>query len=224
MSHRLALIAAAALFAPAFSAIPAAIAQDATVYEVVETMRFTNGNGDKRQALAQLYGTLNAGTPLCPAGAPALVGSPVNVCYIAITAQDNIKTSTGTGPASGTFYVVVNTPITNDVDAAELQVVTGSFNGSIDLSQAAATGLGTITATWTASPVPAQQTHLPIDPFTTVSTSGTFTGIFRIPFACGPVSCYNAAASSTDPINPTPVGTNETSLGSATVKLEFTFQ
>lgn len=198
---RIALLGAA-LLVSALASPGLAGAQDATLYEVSETMKIKGGAMARRVAYAALVGTVNGGTPICPTVTP---------CQITAFASDNVNLATGKGPVNGTFAIVVQDD-PNMSDGPEVVVFQGSLVGKIDLSPALLDGqpIGLISGTWTAR---GRATLEGTD------KSGTFTGIFRLPFPYGGVPSYLLG-----PESIVPVGSDERSLNTPLVRLELQFQ
>lgn len=198
---RIALLGAA-LFVGAMAGPSLAAAQDAVLYEVSETMKVKGGKMARRVANAALVGTVKGGTALCPSAAGR--------CQITAFAHDNVNLVTGKGPVNGTFAIVVQDE--NGVDGPELVVFQGSLVGQIDLSPAMLRGVpvGTISGTWTAR---GRSTLEGVD------KSGTFTGVFRLPFSNGGVPSYLMS-----PISVVPVALEEQSLNTPLVRLDLQLQ
>ena len=115
----------------------AAIAADATLYELSEEMTVVNGH---RKATASFQGTADLGTPLCPQTLVSMLKLPVQSCTVTGVGSDDVdinpaSPSFGSGLLSGTFAVVVNAD--NLVDAPEYVVMTGRFGGVMSLNAAA---------------------------------------------------------------------------------------
>lgn len=187
-----------------------ALAQNVTLYEVLENMKLTSGSRVRRQATAALVGRAELGSPICPA---SLFTTD---CDVTAIASDNISLDSGVGPVQGDFAVVVQDE--NAVDGAEYVVIRGTLNGSIDLSPAVLQGvpLGTITASWRAQGEPGT-------PGQGYNARGSLTGTFRLPFQIPQlpgVPLYLAD----DLQTVIPVQAGELSLGSAQVRLEVNFQ
>ena len=207
-----------------------AAAQNVVLYELTESMRITGPNkAVKRAATSALAGWAAVGTPLCPKSLADAYG--LSKCTINVKAANRISLSTGRGPADGTFEVVVQDQ--NDVDAAEVVVLAGTIDATMDLSAAISRHepWGTITGTWTADGLkggPLANTH---------NLRGTFSGVFRLPLVVMtppgcvdddgnvPAGCsvtppsYIMADGSRHELNPV-----EFSLGIATVRLEITLR
>lgn len=199
---RTSVVFGAALFAAAIVGPSPAVAQDAVLYEVSETMTVKGGKMARRVANAALVGWANGGTGICPA--------PITRCQVTAFAQDNINLATGRGPVKGSFAIVVQDQ--NDVDGPELVVFQGSLVGHMDLSPAilGGTPLGSISGTWTARGRSSLEG---------VDRNGTFTGIFRLPFLMGGVPSYLMG-----PTSVVPVGSDERSRNTPLVRLELMFQ
>ena len=153
--------------------LPVAANSDATLYEVTETVRFNPGTGVSvtlRDAVATLMGSANVGTPLCPTA--VLVTNPATkTCTVTGQGQDSVSLATGQGPVSGVFAVVVNAPGNSSVHVPDLAILTGTFQGTVDLSPAVLSKIplgflrnGQILIDGTTQPMP-------------------FSGTFRLPFA-----------------------------------------
>lgn len=205
-SHRIAWMLIAVFALSLGSVLPVAAAQpNATLYEVTESMSVKGGRIARRLAVSALLGTVDAGTSVCPA-AIATNGK----CSLTALAFDNVDLSTGRGPVSGTFAVVVQD--VNTVDGPEVVVLRGTLSGQVNLSQAfQGVPLGSITGSWSASGVSG-------GPLAGVSLHGTLNGTFRLPFALdgGPALYLTDSG-------PVPVGDNERSLGTPTVRLDLNF-
>jgi len=147
------------------------------LYEITETVKFTgSGVTTTRDAVAVLLGSAKVGTPLCPAGIPLppplppLVDPATQRCTITAMGTDVVPLATGIGPVSGTFSVVVNAPGNSSVHIPDLPILTGTFQGTNDLSLAVLHGvpLGFIRGVFTVD-----QTGQVLP----------FSGTFRLPFA-----------------------------------------
>jgi hypothetical protein len=189
-----------------------AAAQDGVLYEVSENVSMKD-QGQKGLVLqsssAILMGTLKVGTPLCPAWLGAATGS--TFCSLTVNATANADDTTGIGPVKGSIRVVVQD--WNKTDGPEVVVIKASFSGTIDLSQAAQQGipLGAIAGSYDATRGVRGTVGEPYKPH-----SGSFTGVFRLPFL------YGDSASYLTPTGIVPVGDEELTLGTPTVRLELT--
>lgn len=179
-----------------------ALAQDAFLYEVTETMTLRGIRNPRRIATASLMGWSQSGSPICPAS----LG--VAQCTVNVVATDDIRLDTGLGSVSGNFAVVVQGD--NPVDAPELTVLEGTLRGTIDLSPALGSGipLATVSGRWTAAGVRE-------GPVAGLRSKGNFTGVFRLPFGDPPAYLVGGV--------PVPLAPGELSLGAATVRLEVDF-
>jgi hypothetical protein len=151
-----------------------AAAQNVVLYELTESMRIMGANkAVKRAATAALAGWAELGTPVCPKSLATTLG--ISRCTVNVKAINRINLKTGKGPLDGTFEVVVQDQ--NDIDAAEVGVLSGTLDGSMDLSSAVTehTPWGTVTGAWSADGVrggPLANTR---------NLRGTFSGVFRLP-------------------------------------------
>jgi hypothetical protein len=206
-------------------------AQNATLYEVTETMKL-RGRGPEyrtRTATAALAGTIEAGTALCPA---ELAGAfALDKCGVVAIAWDNLSLADGKGPVKGSFSVVIQGD--NKVDGYEWAIARGTIRGQIDLSAALIDGmpLGTLRGEWAAEGARG-------GPLEGRRLRGVVSGVFRLPFVYGvPESCLATG----QPINcavvsppsyllgeypnvyPVAVQAHEQSLGVPTVRLDLNF-
>jgi hypothetical protein len=201
---------------------------DMALYEVTEdmylTVRAADGNilsyvsdpskATHRQAVAQLAGSAQFGTPLCPAWVATI--TTAKQCTINAKGADNLSLATGKGTLSGSYAVVVQGD--NDVDAPEFVVMTGTFTGDADLSMAMSgqAPLGFIT-----------NGVVTIDGYD--GAAFKFTGTFRLPFALDKSGKYIRARSGNDAFYLSDHGRlmrikdGERSLGVPTVRLEIEF-
>jgi hypothetical protein len=205
-------------------------AQNVVLYELTESMRIMGAHkAVKRTAAAALAGWAEVGTAVCPRSLATTLG--ISQCTVNVKAINRIKLKTGQGPIDGTFEVVVQDQ--NDIDAAEVVVLTGSLDGSMDLSSAITQHApwGTVTGSWSADG--ARSGPLAI----TRNLRGTFSGIFRRPLVvtdppdcadeegvtsrCGRVSkpSYVMSDGSLHELRPA-----EYSLGIPTVRLEISLR
>ena len=203
-------------------------APDAVLYEVIEDMVLKNDAGTvvmdpalatRRTAVAQLSGYANVGTPICPSAVLA-VSRKATRCVVNATGMDDVSLLTGKGTLSGTFSVVVQGD--NPTDGPEFVVMTGSFQGDIDLSLALVgqaplgfIGQGTV--------------GIDMNGDGTADVSVPFTGTFRLPFALTvdgrrhrPFRSQRAYYLD-DSGRPFVVAPDERSLGWPTVRLEISF-
>lgn len=201
---------------------------DAVLYEVTEDMVLKNEAGaivldpalaTRRTAVAQLSGFAHVGTPICPSAVLALAPN-ANRCVVNATGTDDVSLLTGKGTLSGTFAVVVQGD--NETDAPEFVVMTGSFQGDIDLSLVllGQAPLGFV-----------EQGTVGIDTNGdgAADVSVPFTGTFRLPFALtGDGRRHRPSRSQRayylgDNDRPFVVEPDERSLGWPTVRLEISF-
>ena len=190
-------------------------AQDATLYELNESMKLVKESDEPphRVAKSAMMGTARAGTPVCraPAGAPP--------CTINAKGSSDVDLTTGLGTFSGDFKVVVELPdgSSNPFDSPEFVVLEGQFAGVMNFS----------TALVQRPPAP----YGTVTGFLTIGDGETrvpFTGTFYMPFAC-PDDLTKATACYLDfnPADPSlpfvRVSDRERALGYAMVKFEVTF-
>jgi hypothetical protein len=150
---------------------------ETTLYEITESVRFTGtGVTTSRDAVAVLMGTASVGTPLCPADFPMppglapLVHPVTHRCTITAIGKNVVPLATGIGPVSGTFAVVVNAPGNSSAHIPDLPILTGTFEGTNDLSLAVLRGV----------PIGFIQGSFRVDQTGQVLP---FSGTFRLPFA-----------------------------------------
>jgi hypothetical protein len=192
-----------------------AVAQDGVLYEVSENMKIRSGKVTRRVAAATLVGTVNAGTPWCPAALGVVR------CDITAIGSDSVDLRTGRGPLEASFAIVVQGD--NPADGPELVISRGTLRGLIDLSPAVVgpDGLpgtddelpyGSMTGTWT---VRGERSG----PLAGYQERGRLTGTFRLPVAFGgypPMYMTDWGMA--------PVADAEHSLAVPTVRLEIVFQ
>ena len=153
-----------------------------TLYEISERVTFDQAQGViLRNATSPLQGFAALGTPLCPSS--LLISVPrIKSCTVIAIGTDSVSTVTGTGPVSGTFDVVVNAPGNSSIHVPDLPVISGTFNGAVDLSLAVlhhvplGSIMGTFTIIRTADPATGKLGDLP-QPIVL-----PFNGTFRMPF------------------------------------------
>ena len=186
-----------------------ASAVDAVLYEVTEAVKVTTKGSAFKSSTATLTGDVAAGTPLCP----TWVAQQLNVatCTIIVRATGKADDTTGVGPATGDFDIVVQD--WNSADAAELVVMKGNISGTLDLSNAfqKQQPLGSINGKFSA-------VGLKGSVMAGVQAAGTFTGKFRLPFRQAGRASYLLDDGSVVAAAP-----QEYSLGQAMVRLEVTF-
>src|SRR3989442_1680633 len=144
------------------------------------------------------------------------------------TGTDHVSTRTGTGPVHGKFDVVINAPGNSSAHVPNLPVISGTFDGTVDLSQAVFFGvpLGSIEGTFTITQgADANGTLWDVPPVTL-----PFTGRFRLPFAlghpCGRDKAEGRDAAvylADDLTSKIPIKSSERSVGFPTVRLELSF-
>src|SRR5262245_4355651 len=202
-----------------------AAAQNVVLYEVTESMKFERlkqYNNSRaswatfRQATAQLFGSAADHGPICPDTIASIY--PGKKCFVNATASDSFDITKGKGSVNGAFVVVIQDA--NQIDAPEQIVLSGTMSGDVDLSPALLgpdgrpnsgdeKPLGSITGTWSAQGV----TGSVLDG---VSSGGTFTGTFRLPFVTpGNPPMYLASS------GPVPVQPSEFMMGFPLVRLEL---
>ena len=165
-------------------AVCAASAADVVLYEVSEAVKLDSAGGGKfKRNTGTLFGSARAGTVLCPQFiVDALDRSgKTAVCAISVQATGKADDVTGIGPVSGTLTVLSQDQ--NDVDAPEIAVITGTINGSMDLSPVFQLGrpLGSITGRFDAQGANGTIAK-------GYKAAGSFTGTFRLPFMLEGVS------------------------------------
>lgn len=153
-----------------------------TLYEISERVMFDQVQGViLRNATSPLQGFAALGTPLCPSA--LLISVPrIKSCTIIAVGTDSVSTQTGTGPVSGTFDVVINAPGNSSVHVPDLPVISGTFEGTVDLSLAVLhhIPLGSITGRFTIAQMadPATGMLAPLPQPVVLP----FSGRFRMPF------------------------------------------
>jgi hypothetical protein len=155
-----------------------------TLYEISERVTFSPGILDDnsvvilRTATSPLFGSADLGTPLCPS--ELLIAVPrLKKCTVSGTGTSEVSTVTGIGPVSGTFDVLINAPGNTKVHVPNLPVITGTFDGTADLSRAVLSyvPLGSIAGTFTITQIAdASGVLMPVTPVPL-----PFTGTFRLP-------------------------------------------
>jgi len=234
------MFATVGLIVLAVTGVPAAAtAASATLYELTENMHLDNMSAPTlRTASAALQGTTQAGTPICPAALVTLLSTlgfqTGSTCTITAFAEDSVSLQTGSGAFTGGFAVVVNAD--NPVDAPELVVMTGTFGASMQVL-AGANGErlpliqitnGTVTPTDVLG-VPIAYVGLYFTGLTPeMFPSGTFGGMFRLPFAMHDSKKVKPQRNTDafylgDDGEFIRIQQNETSLGYATVRVEIGF-
>jgi hypothetical protein len=190
-------------------------AADVMLYEISEAVKLDANAGGKFKSNATLFGFAEAGTALCPqwvVDALDKTDSPHKVCGITVQALGKADDTTGIGPVSGTLSILVQDK--NATDAPEITVLTGKLSGTIDMSPAfqQARPVGSITGSFS---IQGSNNSIAKN----YSTSGNFTGKFRLPFVTDDVSTpqYMMDDGSTVTINP-----SEYVLRYPAVRLEVT--
>jgi hypothetical protein len=156
-----------------------------TLYEISERVMFDEMQGViLRNATSPLQGFAALGTPLCPTA--LLITVPrIKSCTVIAVGTDSVSTQTGTGPVSGTFDVVINAPGNSSVHVPDLPVISGTFEGTVDLSLAVLhqIPLGSITGRFTIAQMadPATGMLVPLPQPVVLPFNGTF----RMPFKLG---------------------------------------
>jgi hypothetical protein len=184
------------------STASAALAQDAVLYEVSEVVKFAPA-GKFQSSNATLSGRVRSGTSVCPAS----LG--VDACTLTVRATGRADDTTGIGPVNATFDVLVQD--WNTADAAEVPIIKGTLNGTIDMSPAflSRIPLGHISGQFKGEGVKGTIGD-------GVKAGGSFDGTFRLPFWAGHTASYMM-----DDGSITPVQAYEFALGVATVRLEL---
>jgi hypothetical protein len=210
----------------------AAGAQNATLYEVTETMKVRGRGAENkvRAATATLAGSIAAGTSLCPTELTMALG--LERCGVVAQASDSLSLATGKGPVRGSFAVII--PGDNPVDGHEYVIARGSLHGVIDLASALLEGMpmGGLKGTWSARGEAGGPLH-------GLTVRGHVSGLFRLPFVYGlpqgclddsdPTDCWYVSKASylfgdLPHVYPKDVQPNEHSLGVPTVRLDLTFE
>lgn len=186
-----------------------AAAADGVLYEVTEAVKVTGKGGMFKSSTATLAGAIAAGTALCPTWLAQQLD--MSACTIVVRATGHADDTTGIGPAGGDFDIIVQD--WNSADAAEIVVMKGTLNGTIDLSPAFAKQqpIGSITGKFNANGI--ANTIMAGS-----KAGGTFTGTFRLPFRSSGKASYLMDDGTVVPAQP-----QEFSLGQAMVRLEVSF-
>ena len=159
-----------------------ALTPNAQVYELTEEASLTAAGAlGSEVSVSSMIGFVQSGTALCPAqfATPARrahrgryrgdIRDLGPVCTVTITGNNTVDLATGLGSISGTFAILGPDPINpNAVDAPEVALMTGTFNGSMDFSPAVRAGVpyGTVTGVLSSG----------------ASVRVPFTGVFVMPF------------------------------------------
>lgn len=218
-----ALFVVSLVFCPALGASPGGSGhpeKDAVLYELTEQAEFTQDGF--RVATSALEGKARRGTPLCPDGlqayATAVFASlgihvqTMTSCTVVAVGRSSLSLVDFSGQISGDFTVVVNSDETNPTDAAELAVMSGTFAGTVQVTDPDGLIIDILPgSTFTPTAV---VPGFPLPP------AATFTGKFRLPYT---VRQSAGAAYKSDSGKPIPVRPNERALGDATVRVEVTF-
>jgi hypothetical protein len=209
--HIKGVLLALALTAPATLAmlLPNAHAADGMLYEVSEAIDLkSNGKGFKSSE-ATLSGTIKAGTPLCPSSVATELGT--DSCWVIVHATGGADNTSGVGPIRGTMFVLAER--LNSADAPELKILSGDFDGQLDLSPAFFQQIprGTVTGKYSAR----GEKGSIMDGY---KAQGSFQGVFRIPFLNGQHASYLL-----DDGRIVPLEFGEYSVGQPTPRLELTF-
>lgn len=196
--------------------------KDVVLYELNEQAQFTFKDGRlHREATSGLEGKARRGTPLCPEELMAhaeqvfkarqrAVKDASRCTVVAfgksdldVTDSDNVQ-----GTIKGKIYLVVNTVLTNLTDAPELVVMSGSFKGTVVVTDADGVIITITEGTLTGD-----------DAAPTFCPDGCqFTGKFRQPFKVHHTAVYKKDNGHLVPVLP-----DERALGDPTVRLEITF-
>lgn len=217
----------------AMTIVPAlpARAQNGVLYELTESQKIMNRKVTKRTDSSALAGWVKPGTPICPADVAQKLGL-TRGCYVNVKAINRLNLTSGVGPVSGTFDVLVQDH--NAVDAPEIVALSGTLDGQMDLSQAVqnVAPIGTVSGTWDARAARG-------GPMESVGrVRGTFTGVFRLPLIVpSPAGCVTADGDTStcdqDSLDPVYQGASggfvkvkatEYALGIPAVKLELTLK
>ncbi len=241
-----------------------AAAADLTLYELTEDMSLFTATGVPifdnttpptfRDATSALQGSARAGTPICPAILLQLLGSTATSCAVNGMGQDHVNITMATvgtlGPGAGTLSgdleVILNAD--NVVDPPEFVVMTGHFEGTVQLLGSVPIGNGkkvslgpsiqlilmngTFTPTKIVGLDPAALaaflTGQPSPALLGLGTS-SFSGVFRLPFKIGKAGNPEKAERGKQAFYLGPNGElvkvqeDELALGFPTVRAEVTF-
>jgi hypothetical protein len=191
--------------------------RDVVLYELNEQALLTPAG---RWATSGLQGKAKRGTPLCPEGLMAyaelvfaqlgIVVKDTNQCSVVAVASSELDLTTFAGTIRGDFYVVVNTNKTNVVDAAEVVIMKGTFEGTIQVADREGRLIDIV-----AGGLYPHEVFLPGFP---LPSPAMFKGKFRLPFKVHHVAVYQ-----TDHGGIVPVRLDERALGEPTVRVEIRF-
>jgi len=208
--------------------------KDVVLYELNEQARFTVDHKKRphRVAASGLEGKAMRGTALCPDGLMAyaefvfaqlgITVKDANRCTVVAfgTSDLLLDTKPVQGTIDGHLYVVVNSDKTNLTDAPELVVMTGEFNGTIEVTDPVLITLTNGTFKPTAVVGAGPKTMCP----GLGICRAAFTGTFRLPFEVHDVAANkDIAVYKKDSGDLVWVHANERALGDPTVRLEITF-
>jgi len=211
---------------------------DVRLYEISERVTFDPKSLDGtfvvfRNATSPLLGFAELGTPLCPSA--LLISFPqMERCTVIAAGTDSVSTVTGTGPVNGTFDVVINAPGNSSVHVPDLPVLSGTFIGTVNLSNAILSGVplgsldgGSLTYTHVAD---LNGALVPFAGCPLQCPTSQFSGTFRLPFA---IDRHGRAEKSDhkrtafyladDFKTLILIQSNERSIGFPTVRLELSF-
>lgn len=214
------LLATALVLGPALSSSEATgrrpAPRDVVLYELNEQAQLTPVS---RKATSGLQGKAKRGTPLCPDGLMAYaelffaqfetVVKDARQCTVVAFGRSELDVNTLAGTIGGEFYVVVNTDRTNVFDAAEVVIMAGIFEGTIQVTDLVIIDITAGSFTPMAI-LPGFPDGLP--------SAATFTGKFRLPFKVHHVAVYK-----TDSGGVVPIRLDERALGDPTVRVEIRF-
>ena len=196
--------------------------RDVVLYELNEQAQFTViAERLHRVAMSGLEGKARRGTPLCTEElmvhaeklfmARQLTMKDAGRCTVVAFGNSDLDVTDRDlgivqGTIEGQLYVVVNSKLTNLTDAPELVVMSGSFKGTVVVTDAAIIKITEGTLTGDDAPL-------------TFCPGGCkFTGKFRQPFTVNRVAVYMKDNRQLVPVLP-----DERALGDPTVRLEITF-
>jgi len=203
-----------------------------TLYEISERVTFSPSKLEDsvvifRNATSPLLGFADLGTPLCPS--ELLITAPrTQRCTVIARGWSELSTVDGTGPVHGRFDVVIAAPGNSSAHVPNMPVISGTFDGSIDLSLAVLSQvpLGSIAGNFAITQMAdSSGTLVPVP-----SVLLPFTGTFRLPFRIDQAGMVRsddedeAFYLADDYMTLIEVRDKERSVGFPTVRLEVSFE
>ena len=199
-----------------------------TLYEVSERVHMDPSTGEPVR-VSPLLGFAELGTPICPSAVWVTVPK-IESCTVIATGTNVVSLATATSHVFGSFDVVLKLPSDSSVHIPNAPVLSGTFVGTIDLTQAVTSSSGVPLLLFIRGSFRIEWSSVALPACSALPCTLPFSGTFRVPFAIDdlahPVEADRGHAAfylADDRHRRIPVRPTERAAGFPTVRLEVSF-